>query len=153
MDPERWGASEGERETREGEQFCQIAIPDGSPDSVGGIRKPTIKHMGIKIIVSCVGGHDGSQMGENQRTPARLPGRWLCILPASAAPSSVSVLKERRGVWRCSLSPSTPPNSPWHSISTSLPLSLSGSLSFSLLFSFSLSLTCLPLPLFEYCLS
>lgn len=62
--------------------LCQISIPAGSPDSVGGIGKPTIKHMGIKIIVSSVGGHDGRQMDGNQRAPPRHPGRSFCILPA-----------------------------------------------------------------------
>lgn len=45
-----------------GGNVCQITIPAGSDERVGGIRKLTIKHMGIKIIVSCVGGHDRGQM-------------------------------------------------------------------------------------------
>lgn len=44
-------------------------------DSNGGIEKPTIKHMGIKIIVRSVGGHDRRQMGTNQCSLLQHPGR------------------------------------------------------------------------------
>lgn len=53
-------------------------------DSNGGIEKPTIKHMGIKIIVRSVGGHDRRQMGANQYAPPQHPGRQFDVLPAWA---------------------------------------------------------------------
>lgn len=53
-------------------------------DSNGGIEKPTIKHMGIKIIVRSVGGHDRRQMGTNQCAPLQHPGRQFDVLPAWA---------------------------------------------------------------------
>jgi hypothetical protein len=66
-------------------------------DSNGGIEKPTIKHMGIKIIVGSVGGHDRRQMGTNQRAPLQHPGRQFDVLPAWAALPYLS-LDVRHGI-------------------------------------------------------
>lgn len=85
-------------------------------DSNGGIEKPTIKHMGIKIIVRSVGGHDRRQMGTNQRAPLQHPGRQFDVLPAWATlpylslnvQHSILLLSVFAGYYRWVCGPSAP---------------------------------------------
>lgn len=86
-------------------------------DSNGGIEKPTIKHMGIKIIVRSVGGHDRRQMGTNQCAPLQHPGRQFDVLPAWATLPYLSLnvqhgillrVKCCAGYCRCTCGPAAP---------------------------------------------
>lgn len=61
---------------------CQTGNSCRISESNGGIQKPTIKHMGIRIIVRSVGGHDRRQIGTNQCAPLQHPGRQFDVLPA-----------------------------------------------------------------------
>lgn len=75
-------------------------------DSNGGIEKPTIKHMGIKIIVRSVGGHDRRQIGTNQCALLQHPGRQFDVLPAWVTLPYLSLNVQHRIVpsvkcWEC----------------------------------------------------